>query len=83
MSWVLHLQAKIAAGNGEQVLSRDVRRLGHNMSFFRLMTWYHTGEWAVCIPMRAGSVCTMTLVLMLYDSDRWQACYLQKYASSM
>lgn len=35
---------QIAAGNGEQVLSRDVRRLAHNMDFTRLLSWYHTGE---------------------------------------
>jgi len=37
-------EAKIAAGNGEQVLSREVRRLGNKLEFCRLLTWYHTGS---------------------------------------
>jgi hypothetical protein len=40
---LLCVTVQIAAGNGEQVLSRDVRRLAHNMDFTRLMSWYHTG----------------------------------------
>lgn len=35
---------QIASGNGEQVLSREIRRLGHSMDFMRLMSWYHTGN---------------------------------------
>lgn len=41
-SLLVYLQ--IASGNGEQVLSREVRRLGHSMDFTRLLTWYHTGN---------------------------------------
>ncbi|KAK9800796.1 hypothetical protein WJX73_005277 [Symbiochloris irregularis] len=37
-------ERKVAAGNGEQVLSRDVYRLATRMDFFRLMSWYHTGN---------------------------------------
>ncbi|KAK9815749.1 hypothetical protein WJX72_008855 [[Myrmecia] bisecta] len=36
-------ESKVAGGNGEQVLSRDVYRLGTRLDFFRLMSWYHTG----------------------------------------
>ena len=35
---------QIAAGNGEQVLSREVRRLGNKLELCRLLTWYHTGS---------------------------------------
>jgi hypothetical protein len=35
---------QIAAGNGEQVLSREVRRLGNQLELSRLLTWYHTGS---------------------------------------
>jgi hypothetical protein len=57
--WNSHVQ--IAAGNGEQVLSRDVRRLAHNMNFARLLTWYHTGALLIpssCqdLPTRPGPV---------------------------
>ena len=35
---------QIAAGNGEQVISRDVNRLGARMNIWRLLSWYHTGN---------------------------------------
>ena len=35
---------QIAAGNGEQVMSRDVLRLGMRMNIWRLMSWYHSGN---------------------------------------
>ncbi|CAM8892739.1 unnamed protein product [Rhodiola kirilowii] len=35
-------EAKIANGNGEQTLSRDMYRLGHRFDFFRMMSCYFT-----------------------------------------
>ncbi|KAK1286035.1 Callose synthase 11 [Acorus calamus] len=35
-------EAKVASGNGEQVLSRDVYRLGHRLDFFRMLSFYYT-----------------------------------------
>lgn len=35
-------EAKIANGNGEQTLSRDLYRLGHRFDFFRMMSCYFT-----------------------------------------
>eukprot|EP00257_Ricinus_communis_P025486 XP_025012900.1 callose synthase 12 [Ricinus communis] len=35
-------EAKIAGGNGEQVLSRDVYRLGHRLDFFRMLSFFHS-----------------------------------------
>ncbi|XP_024527354.1 callose synthase 5 isoform X1 [Selaginella moellendorffii] len=35
-------EAKVANGNGEQTLSRDVYRLGHRFDFFRMMSCYFT-----------------------------------------
>lgn len=35
-------EAKIANGNGEQVLSRDIYRLGHRFDFFRMLSCYFT-----------------------------------------
>lgn len=35
-------EAKVASGNGEQVLSRDVYRLGHRLDFFRMLSVYYT-----------------------------------------
>ncbi|KAH6765351.1 callose synthase 5 [Perilla frutescens var. hirtella] len=35
-------EAKVACGNGEQTLSRDIYRLGHRFDFFRMLSFYHT-----------------------------------------
>ncbi|GLT29454.1 hypothetical protein SLA2020_043220 [Shorea laevis] len=35
-------EAKVASGNGELVLSRDVYRLGHRLDFFRMLSFYYT-----------------------------------------
>ncbi|KAK4760051.1 hypothetical protein SAY87_023182 [Trapa incisa] len=35
-------EAKIANGNGEQSLSRDLYRLGHRFDFFRMLSFYFT-----------------------------------------
>ncbi|XP_020575940.1 callose synthase 5 [Phalaenopsis equestris] len=35
-------EAKIACGNGEQLLSRDIYRLGHRFDFFRMLSCYFT-----------------------------------------
>ncbi|XP_024540407.1 callose synthase 3 isoform X3 [Selaginella moellendorffii] len=35
-------EAKVANGNGEQTLSRDVYRLGHRFDFFRMLSFYIT-----------------------------------------
>ncbi|KAA8520299.1 hypothetical protein F0562_014555 [Nyssa sinensis] len=35
-------EAKIANGNGEQTMSRDIYRLGHRFDFFRMMSCYFT-----------------------------------------
>ncbi|CAM8948985.1 unnamed protein product [Rhodiola kirilowii] len=35
-------EAKVASGNGEQVLCRDVYRLGHRLDFFRMLSFYYT-----------------------------------------
>ncbi|XP_022896502.1 callose synthase 1-like [Olea europaea var. sylvestris] len=35
-------EAKIACGNGEQTVSRDVYRLGHRFDFFRMLSCYFT-----------------------------------------
>ncbi|KAA8540725.1 hypothetical protein F0562_024356 [Nyssa sinensis] len=51
-------EGKVAGGNGEQVLSRDVYRLGQLFDFFRMLSFYFTtvGYYA----------CTMMTVLTVY-----------------
>ncbi|XP_057957959.1 callose synthase 12-like [Malania oleifera] len=35
-------EAKVASGNGEQILSRDIYRLGHRLDFFRMLSFFYT-----------------------------------------
>ncbi|CAA3015961.1 callose synthase 12 [Olea europaea subsp. europaea] len=35
-------EAKVASGNGEQILSRDVYRLGRRLDFFRMLSFFYT-----------------------------------------
>nr|KYP67853.1 Callose synthase 5 [Cajanus cajan] len=35
-------EAKVACGNGEQIMSRDIYRLGHRFDFFRMLSFYFT-----------------------------------------
>ncbi|KAJ3690938.1 hypothetical protein LUZ61_020102 [Rhynchospora tenuis] len=51
-------EGKVAGGNGEQVLSRDVYRLGQLFDFFRMLTFYFTTV--------GFYVCTMVTVLTVY-----------------
>lgn len=51
-------EGKVAGGNGEQVLSRDVYRLGQLFDFFRMMSFYYTTV--------GFYFCTMLTVLTVY-----------------
>ncbi|CAL4941189.1 unnamed protein product [Urochloa decumbens] len=51
-------EGKVAGGNGEQVLSRDVYRLGQLFDFFRMLTFFFTTV--------GYYVCTMMTVLTVY-----------------
>lgn len=51
-------EGKVAGGNGEQVLSRDVYRLGQLFDFFRMMSFYFTTV--------GFYFCTMLTVLTVY-----------------
>lgn len=51
-------EGKVAGGNGEQVLSRDVYRLGQLFDFFRMLSFYFTTV--------GYYVCTMMTVLTVY-----------------
>lgn len=42
LNQVSMFEAKVASGNGEQVLSRDVYRLGHRLDFFRMLSYFYT-----------------------------------------
>uniref|UniRef100_A0A2P2MBL1 Callose synthase 10 n=1 Tax=Rhizophora mucronata TaxID=61149 RepID=A0A2P2MBL1_RHIMU len=51
-------EGKVAGGNGEQVLSRDIYRLGQLLDFFRMLSFYFTTV--------GYYVCTMMTVLTIY-----------------
>ncbi|KAK7358028.1 hypothetical protein VNO80_17327 [Phaseolus coccineus] len=51
-------EGKVSGGNGEQVLSRDVYRLGQLFDFFRMMSFYYTTV--------GYYFCTMLTVLTVY-----------------
>ncbi|WOL18279.1 callose synthase 10 [Canna indica] len=51
-------EGKVAGGNGEQVLSRDVYRLGQLFDFFRMMSFFFTTV--------GYYICTMMTVLTIY-----------------
>lgn len=63
-------EGKVAGGNGEQVLSRDVYRLGQLFDFFRMLSFFFTTV--------GFYVCTMVFFLFsLYSfpsHSRVQAC---------
>ncbi|CAA7398033.1 unnamed protein product [Spirodela intermedia] len=42
MNQISLFEAKVACGNGEQILSRDIYRLGHRFDFFRMLSCYFT-----------------------------------------
>lgn len=42
MNQISAFEAKVANGNGEQTLSRDVYRLGCRFDFFRMLSFYFT-----------------------------------------
>ncbi|KAH7440681.1 hypothetical protein KP509_03G005500 [Ceratopteris richardii] len=58
LNQIAMFEGKVAAGNGEQVLSRDVYRLGQLFDFFRMLSFYVTSV--------GFYVCTMMTVLTVY-----------------
>ncbi|GBG82854.1 hypothetical protein CBR_g36382 [Chara braunii] len=42
LNQIAMFEAKVSSGNGEQILSRDVYRLGHRLDFLRMLSFYCT-----------------------------------------
>ncbi|XP_024374293.1 callose synthase 9 isoform X2 [Physcomitrium patens] len=42
LNQIAAFEGKVASGNGEQTLSRDIYRLGHLFDFFRMMSFFFT-----------------------------------------
>ncbi|CAI7874575.1 unnamed protein product, partial [Closterium sp. NIES-54] len=60
-------EAKVASGNGEQLLSRDVYRLGHGLDMFRLLSFYTTS---------IGFFFSTALTAMAVYAFLWGRCYM-------
>ncbi|KAH7857240.1 hypothetical protein Vadar_010462 [Vaccinium darrowii] len=60
-------EAKVSSGNGEQVLSRDVYRLGHRLDFFRMLSFYFTS---------VGSYFNTMMVVLTVYAFLWGRLYL-------
>ncbi|KAH7668690.1 callose synthase protein [Dioscorea alata] len=58
LNQIATFEGKVAGGNGEQVLSRDIYRLGQLFDFFRMLSFYFTTV--------GFYVCTMMTVLTVY-----------------
>ncbi|GAB4846294.1 Callose synthase 9 [Ancistrocladus abbreviatus] len=58
LNQIAMFEGKVSGGNGEQVLSRDVYRLGQLFDFFRMMSFYFTTV--------GYYFCTMLTVLTVY-----------------
>ncbi|EOY20145.1 Glucan synthase-like 7 [Theobroma cacao] len=56
MNQISCFEAKVASGNGEQTLSRDVYRLGCRFDFYRMLSFYFTtvGYRAYCVFLLCG-----------------------------
>ncbi|GMP72443.1 hypothetical protein CsSME_00030483 [Camellia sinensis var. sinensis] len=60
-------EAKVSSGNGEQVLSRDVYRLGHRLDFFRMLSFFYTS---------VGSYFNTMMVVLTVYAFLWGRLYL-------
>ena len=68
-------EGKVAGGNGEQVLSRDVYRIGQLFDFFRMMSFYFTTVgFYVCTMVRSTlsfMSCLKFSENMVHESSLW------------
>jgi callose synthase len=66
MNQISSFEAKVANGNGEQTLSRDIYRLGQGFDFFRLLSFFYTtvGFYVCCLVSKweGNSIQNRTLI---------------------
>ncbi|XP_022722477.1 callose synthase 12-like [Durio zibethinus] len=67
LNQISKFEAKIACGSGEQVLSRDVYRLGQRLDFFRMLSFFHT---------TVGFFFNTTVVILTVYIFLWVQLYL-------
>ena len=64
MNQISQFEAKVANGNGEQTLSRDVYRLGRGFDFFRMLSFYFTTVGFYLSSMVSNSCLNCTTFLL-------------------
>lgn len=67
LSQIAAFEAKVASGNGEQTLSRDLYRLGHRVDIFRCFSLYFT---------TVGFFFSTLLTALTVFAFLWGRCYL-------
>ncbi|KAL8140433.1 hypothetical protein V2J09_006454 [Rumex salicifolius] len=67
LNQIAMFEAKVASGNGEQVLSRDIYRLGHRLDFFRMLSFFNT---------TVGYYFNTMLVVLTAYAFLWSRLYL-------
>lgn len=67
LNQIAMFEAKVASGNGEQTLSRDVYRLGHRLDFFRMLSFYYT---------TVGFYFSSMIVILTVYAFAWGRLYL-------
>ncbi|KAA8519798.1 hypothetical protein F0562_014112 [Nyssa sinensis] len=67
LNQIAMFEAKVSSGNGEQVLSRDVYRLGHRLDFFRMLSFFFTS---------VGSYFNTMMVVLTVYAFLWGHLYL-------
>ncbi|KAL5722918.1 Callose synthase 5 [Ranunculus cassubicifolius] len=75
-------EAKVACGNGEQVLSRDIYRLGHRFDMFRMLSCYFTTVGFYVSAMMVVITVYVYLYGKLYLSLSGVEKSIMKYAKS-
>lgn len=60
-------EGKVAGGNGEQVLSRDVYRLGQLFDFFRMLSFYFTTVGYYFCTMVQLHILMLLVTVVSYD----------------
>lgn len=71
MNQIALFEGKVAGGNGEQVLSRDVYRLGQLFDFFRMLSFYFTTVGYYVCTMVISQISFFPLYVCLFLLGDW------------
>lgn len=71
LNQISKFEAKVANGNSEQTLSRDIHRLGRRFDFFRMLSCYFTTIGFYFSSMVSGLNADKFLILVKFISLCW------------